>query len=40
MNTLIVGHGGRESVLAKEMGQGSKVYAVMGHMNPSICDIV
>lgn len=40
MKTLIVGNGGRESALAKSMSESSIVSAVMGHMNPSISDLV
>ncbi|MBT4384202.1 phosphoribosylamine--glycine ligase [Candidatus Peregrinibacteria bacterium] len=40
MKTLIVGNGGRESALAERMSESSKVSAVMGHMNPSIADVV
>lgn len=40
MKTLIVGNGGRESALAEAMSKTSRVYAVMGHMNPSIADVV
>ena len=40
MKTLIVGNGGRESALAEKMSESSKVSAVMGHMNPSIADVV
>ncbi|HMD52191.1 MAG TPA: phosphoribosylamine--glycine ligase [Solirubrobacteraceae bacterium] len=36
MRTLIVGHGGRESALAKRMAEDSELHAFMGHENPSI----
>lgn len=36
MKTLIVGHGGRESALAAAMAQHSRLYAFVGHENPSI----
>ena len=34
--TLIVGQGGRESALAREMAKHSSLHAVMAHENPSI----
>ena len=36
MRTLIVGHGGRESALAKRMAEHSELHAFVGHENPSI----
>ncbi|HXW59496.1 MAG TPA: phosphoribosylamine--glycine ligase [Solirubrobacteraceae bacterium] len=36
MRTLIVGHGGRESALARRMGEHSELHALIGHENPSI----
>ena len=36
MRTLIVGHGGRESALGARMAEHSKLYAFMGHENPSL----
>ena len=38
MRTLIVGHGGRESALATRMAQHSKLYAFLGHENPTILE--
>ena len=34
--TMIVGHGGRESALAFRMAEHSRLYAFMGHANPTI----
>jgi phosphoribosylamine---glycine ligase len=36
LRTLIVGHGGRESALARAMAQGSELHAFVGHANPTI----
>jgi phosphoribosylamine---glycine ligase len=36
VRTLIVGHGGRESALARAMAQGSELHAFIGHENPTI----
>jgi phosphoribosylamine--glycine ligase len=36
VRTLIVGHGGRESALARAMAAHSELYAFVGHQNPSI----
>ncbi|HLM85778.1 MAG TPA: hypothetical protein VK272_06285 [Solirubrobacteraceae bacterium] len=36
MRTLIVGHGGRESALARAMAEHSELHAFVGHENPSI----
>jgi phosphoribosylamine---glycine ligase len=36
VRTLIVGHGGRESALARAMAQRSELHAFVGHPNPSI----
>jgi phosphoribosylamine--glycine ligase len=36
VRTLIVGHGGRESALARAMAAHSELYAFVGHENPSI----
>jgi phosphoribosylamine---glycine ligase len=36
LRTLIVGHGGRESALAKRMAEHSELHAFMGHANPSL----
>jgi phosphoribosylamine---glycine ligase len=36
VRTLIVGHGGRESALAAAMAEHSRLYAFVGHENPSI----
>lgn len=38
--TLIVGHGGREAALATQMARHSKLYAFMGHANPTIHEMV
>jgi len=36
LRTLIVGHGGRESALARAMAQTSELHAFVGHANPTI----
>ena len=36
MRTLIVGHGGREAALASRMAEDSRLYALIGHENPTI----
>jgi phosphoribosylamine--glycine ligase len=36
VRTLIVGHGGRESALARAMAEHSELHAFVGHDNPSI----
>jgi phosphoribosylamine--glycine ligase len=36
VRTLIVGHGGRESALARAMAEHSELHAFVGHENPSI----
>ena len=36
MRTLIVGHGGRESALARAMAEHSELHAFVGHENPTI----
>jgi phosphoribosylamine--glycine ligase len=36
VKTLIVGHGGRESALAAAMAEHSRLYAFVGHENPTI----
>jgi phosphoribosylamine--glycine ligase len=36
VRTLIVGHGGRESALARKMAEHSELHAFVGHENPSI----
>jgi phosphoribosylamine--glycine ligase len=36
LRTLIVGHGGRESALARAMALGSELHAFVGHENPTI----
>ncbi len=40
MRTLIVGHGGRESALARAMAEHSELHAFVGHENPSIVRVV
>ena len=40
MNSLIVGHGGREAALATRLADSSKVFAFLGHENPTIVDLV
>jgi phosphoribosylamine--glycine ligase len=36
LRTLIVGHGGRESALARAMARSSELHAFVGHENPTI----
>jgi phosphoribosylamine--glycine ligase len=36
LRTLIVGHGGRESALARAMAKSSELHAFLGHENPTI----
>jgi phosphoribosylamine---glycine ligase len=36
VRTLIVGHGGREAALASRMAEHSRLYALIGHENPTI----
>jgi len=38
MKSLIVGHGGREAALGVRMAESSKLYAYMGHANPTLCE--
>jgi len=40
VNTLIVGHGGREAALASRMAETSTLCAVMGHANPTVTALV
>src|SRR3954471_4474569 len=35
---MIVGHGGRESALARSMAQHSELHAFIGHENPTIVE--
>ena len=37
---LIIGNGAREAIFAKKLAIDSKLYAVMGHENPTIIDAV
>jgi phosphoribosylamine--glycine ligase len=40
VNTLIVGHGGREAALGTRMAASSSLFAFMGHANPTISSLV
>lgn len=40
MRTLLVGHGGREAALARRISESSTLFGYLGHLNPTICELV